>query len=600
MSAAAPAGPSALARLWRLWPYARADRGLLVGAAACMLLLGAATGAYAYLSGPALRFLLTGGEQGLSGLARVLPGLAHMDRERWRWLLPALIVAIAALKGLAYCGQFFSMGLFGHRVGLSLRRALFSRLCDLSPIQLTAQRQGDLLSRLSADVAAVETAANYAVGTYMRDGVQVVVLVGVALALEWRIALVAIVLVPLAVLPASRLTKSFLRRTREAQATLGVMAAQVQEGVQGIRTLQAFDAREAELARFDAQARVQLRAQQKANWARAAVPGLMELFAAVAISFAFLAAYGAKGDAAERFVSLLYALVLLYQPAKQLGRVGQMALAAAVSTERLLQLLELPRWVEDPPSPAPLPRLARGIELKDVAYSYGDRPALRGVSLTLPVGKVTALVGPSGSGKSTLTALLLRQARPSRGEILVDGVDVERAAVDAVRAQFALVTQEPLLFAATVRENLLLARPGASETELRRAAALAQADGFLSALPKGYDTPLGERGVRLSGGQKQRLALARALLADAPVLILDEATSSLDPESEREVQAALAAVLPGRTALVIAHRLSTVADADVVHVLQEGRVVESGTRTALLQQGGLFAQLWRLQHAGAA
>jgi subfamily B ATP-binding cassette protein MsbA len=246
-----------------------------------------------------------------------------------------------------------------------------------------------------------------------------------------------------------------------------------------------------------------------------------------------------------------------------------------------------------------LPPVKREICCEELRFAWktadGERVALDGLTLRLEVGRVTALVGESGSGKSSLTALLLRFEQPRGGRITIDGLDVTAATVESVRAQFALVTQEPLLFSATVRENLLVARPAATQAELDAACAVAAAGDFIAALPAGYDTPIGERGVTLSGGQKQRLCLARAVLADAPVLVLDEATSNLDPESERDVQRALERVLEGRTALVIAHRLSTVRRADVIAVLERGRVVEQGDHAALLARGGRYAELWAQQ-----
>ncbi len=259
-------------------------------------------------------------------------------------------------------------------------------------------------------------------------------------------------------------------------------------------------------------------------------------------------------------------------------------------------MLETPPLVTDAPGAKPAPRLARAVRLDTVSLSYGARPALSRLELDIPVGKVTALVGPSGGGKSTVAALILRFLRPDAGRILWDGVDVEACTVASLRAQVSLVTQEPLLFSGTVRENLLAVRPEATGGELRSALRAARAEEFVMALPRQWDTPLGERGARLSGGQRQRLALARAVLRDARLLVLDEATSSLDPEGEREVQAALEAVLPGRTALVIAHRLDTVCRADRIHVVVAGRVAEEGTHEALLARGGWYAEAWALQH----
>jgi subfamily B ATP-binding cassette protein MsbA len=324
----------------------------------------------------------------------------------------------------------------------------------------------------------------------------------------------------------------------------------------------------------------------------------MEVLAAAALAGMLAYAAATRAMEPEALLSLLTAVILVYQPVKELGRVTQFAVQAGVAGERIFALLDLRHPVEDAPDAVPAPALSRSLRLEGVTFAYGERRALDGLTLELPVGKVTALVGPSGGGKSTVTSLLLRFERPRSGRLLLDGVEADRYTAASVRAQFALVTQEPLLFSGSVLENVRFARPDATREEVEEAARVANADGFIRALPEGYETRIGERGVKLSGGQRQRLCIARAVLSRAPVLVLDEATSSLDPESEREVQAALAAVLPGRTALVIAHRLSTVMDAAVLHVVEAGRIVESGGHEELLRAGGRYAELWSLQTGG--
>jgi subfamily B ATP-binding cassette protein MsbA len=578
--------------LLRLGAYARGQGSRLALAFGAMAVLGLATGAYAWLVGPALRFLLTGGAGGLSGL----PGLHHVDRARALYVLPGLLVLLAVVKGLSYLAQFYWMGQFGQRTTAALRRSLFDALLAQSPAQLGNRLRGDLLSRFSADVRAVETAAIYTVGSYVRDGIQVLVLVGVALAADWRLAVAALACVPIAVLPVSALTRAVLRRTREGQARLGTLAGQAQELLSGIRTVQAYGAEEAEIRRFSSRALLHARALSRAAWARSAVPALTEVLAAGAVSAALAWAAATAGVPPERLVSLLAALLLLYQPAKDLGRTTQFATQAAAASERLFEVLDTIHPVADAPGARPAPPLMRDIALAGVEVRYGDRPALRGLDLTLPVGKVTALVGPSGGGKSTVVSLLLRFVRPSQGALFWDGEDLDCFSVASLRAQTALVTQDPLLFSGSIRENLVLARPSASDADVQRALALAHAEAFVRALPQGWHTPLGEQGAGLSGGQRQRLALARALLRDAALLVLDEATSSLDPESEREIQLALREVLRGRTALVVAHRLETVLEAHCIHVIDGGQVVERGTHGELLARGGAYARLWALQH----
>lgn len=586
--------------LWRLAPHARPHLGRLFLASLAMAVLALATGLYAFLVGPALRFLLTGGISALGRVASWAPALEGAARDRLLLVLPVVLVGVALVKGLAYAAQFTWTGQFGQRTVASLRRALLDALLRQSPVQLAGRMSGDLLSRFSADVNAVETAAIYAVGSWIRDGLQIAVLAAVAAALDWRLALVALAAVPVAGVPVARLTRSVLRRTREGQVRLGGMAGQLREALAAVRTVQAYGAEAAEATRFSSRAGAHAASLSRAGWARAAVPAVTEVLAALAVAAVLAWAAGGIHVAPERLLSFLAALILLYQPVKELGRSSQFATQGAAAAERLLEVLETPPLVSDVPGARPAPRLARSVRLEAVSLSYGDRPVLSRLDLEVPVGQVTALVGPSGGGKSTVAALLLRFLRPDAGRVLWDGVDLEACTTASLRAQVALVTQEPLLFSGTVRENLLAVRPEASGGDLRAALQAARAEEFVMALPRQWDTPLGERGARLSGGQRQRLALARAVLRDARLLVLDEATSNLDPEGEREVQEALEVVLPGRTALVIAHRLWTVARADRIHVLSSGRVGEEGTHAELLARRGWYAEAWALQHPRSA
>lgn len=583
----------------RLLALGRPHRRLLVIAFGCMAVVGLTTGAYAFLMGPALRFLLSGGVEGLSLLTRLVPDLAAWPRERFVMALPIVVVVVGAFKGVGYLGQFYFVGLFGQEVVKDLRRRIFERLLALSPGQRARLLSGELLSRFTADVAAVEQAATYTIASWLRDSLQIVILGVVAFVLSWKLSLLSLVAVPLAVLPASRLTRALMARTREGTDALGALAGQVQEGLGALRAIQAFNAEQAELHRFERRTASAEVALERAGWARAAVPGVMEILASAAIAGTLGWAASTGAVEPEALVSFLGAIILLYQPAKDLGRVSQFAIAAAVSLERIDALLSLPLRMSEP---AGLPEAPRGfteLRLEGVSFRWEAREVLRDVSLSLRAGQVTALVGGSGSGKSTLTSLLLRFEAPHSGRYLIDGVDATSRSLASVRRLFALVTQEPLLFSTSVRENLLVGRPEASGAELESACRTAQAWDFIQALPQGLETPIGERGVTLSGGQKQRLALARALVSGAPVLVLDEATSNLDSQSEREVQAALERVLPGHTALVIAHRLSTIQRADRIVVLEDGQVVEEGTHAQLLAREGAYARLWRAQTGSA-
>lgn len=575
----------------------RPHRRLLGVAFACMALVGLTTGAYAFLMGPALRFLLTGGVEGLGWVQALVPSLASWPRDSLVLALPIAVVVIGAIKGVGYLGQFYFVGLFGQRVVHDLRRRLFERLLTLSPGQRSKLLSGELLSRFTVDVAAVEQAATYTVASWLRDSMQIVILAGVAFAVSWKLALLTLLAAPVAVVPAARLTRALLARTRAGQAALGSLAGQLAEGLGAMKTLQAFNAEALEGARFRGHTRSAAKALSLAAWARAAVPGVMEVVASAAIASTLAWAVSSGSVEPEALVSFIGAIVLLAQPAKDLGRVSQFAISAGVALERIQAVLALPERV--PETGSATAALGRRLRLEDVTFAWAEVPVLNGLTLELTTHQVTAIVGPSGSGKSTLASLLLRFEVPTRGRYLIDDLEVTSFSRASVRALFALVTQDPLLFSASVRDNLLVARPQATALELEQACRTANAWDFIDALPARLDTAIGERGVTLSGGQKQRLALARALLSQAPVLVLDEATSSLDPHGEREVQAALDRLLPGRTALVIAHRLDTIRHADTIVVIDAGRVAEQGTHAQLLERGGLYARLWRAQNEAA-
>jgi subfamily B ATP-binding cassette protein MsbA len=463
------------------------------------------------------------------------------------------------------------------------------------------------MSRFSADVQSVETAVSYAVSSYIRDGLTIVVMLLNCFVLDWRLSLMAFVAVPVTFLPIVRIARRLKRVTQQSQSALGRISELVQEALSGMRVVQAFGMERWESGRFHAENHRWLRIMRKSFVVRAFYSPLMEVMAAVGLSLAIWWVGGRilRGELeAGKFFSFVAAVLLLYSPVKQLGKVGQIALQGSAAAERIFEVLDARSAVPDLGTAA-LPTFSREIAFEDVSFSYGNGPVLEGVSLALRKGEVVALVGPSGGGKTTAANLLPRFWDPSGGRITIDGVDIRTVSLASLRAQIAVVTQETVLFNETVRANIAYGRPDLSDAEVERAARMAHAHDFISALPQGYRTQVGEKGVLLSGGQRQRIAIARAFLKDAPILLLDEATSALDSESEREVQRALEELMGfrgrggARTTLVIAHRLSTIRNADRIVVLSAGRVVEVGRHDALIEQGGEYARLYRIFEGAA-
>ncbi len=568
----------------RLLGYLRPYRGLLVAGVGASLLAAAATAAYAWVVGPLLRAVLTGEAVTVAGLR--LPPDELLRR------LPLVVVAVAAVKATAQFLQGGWMQRLGQRVMADLRGFLYGRLLAQPPAFFERRHSGELLSRFTADVPLVEFAVTQALSSYVKDGLQILALLATCALIDVKLFLLTFVVMPATVVPVTRFARSLKKVALRSQASLGALGALTAEQLQNLPVVQAYGGVDRAVAAFDTEAERYLKEMRRSLFLRGAFSPTVELLGIIGVALVVM--WGARAVAAEpalagRLLSFIAAALLLYQPVKSLSGTFSQVLTGLVAAERLFALADEPTPPDEGLEARPL---ARELVLEEVRATYSDgREGLRGASLTVPAGARVALVGASGAGKTTLFSVLLGFVPASGGQVRWDGAPLSALKPSSIRAQMAWVPQEPVLFSGTVRHNLLLGRPGASDAELWEALALAHAEDFVRALPGGLEEPVGERGARLSGGQRQRLALARAFLRRPSLLLLDEPTSALDAESEAAVGEGLAELMKGRTVLVIAHRLSTVRDADLIAVMEAGRVVESGTHAELVARQGRYVQL---------
>lgn len=516
----------------------------------------------------------------------------------------ATLAGIGLILALASAARFYAVNWLGERVVADIRRDVFKHLTGLSPAFYEVSHSGEVMSRLTADTTQVKAAASTVISQSLRN---ILLLIGATVMMvvtSPKLSLAVLIAIPIIVLPLVAYGRAVRALSRQAQDTLAQASAYASESLSQVRVMQAFTHEDAAAARFGAAVD---RSFEAANARAKARAGLTAI--AIFLIFASVVGvlwYGAQdvlsgvmtGGRLSQFV--LYA-VLAATAVGGLSEVwGELAQCMGAA-ERLSELLQVQSQIKSPRSPKPLPVPPRGeIAFRDVSFSYPLRPeinALDRVSFQAAPGERVALVGPSGAGKTTIFALLLRFYDPSRGTVEIDGVAVNEADLAALRARFALVPQEPALFADTVAANIAYGATEAAESEIEAAAKTAFAHDFIMALPHGYGTMLGEGGVTLSAGQRQRIAIARAVLRNAPILLLDEATSALDSESETLVQKALDKIMEGRTTLVIAHRLATVMRADRILVLDRGRLVEEGTHQSLIGRGGVYKRLAELQFA---
>lgn len=531
----------------------------------------------------------------------IFDGVLNSSTESVRWIATMLLCAFAA-KGLGAYVSSYLMTDVGQRVVMDLRNRLYQHILNQSAAFFSRHTSGQLVSRITSDVAQVQTAASETLADLIRESVTVVGFAAWLVYLDAELAVLCIATVPLVVYPLVRLgqrVRSTTRRGQEHQEHLTHVAT---EGLTGHRIVKAFGAEERESARFSAVGQSLYRNNMRVTAAMSALPPLMEFIGGIAAAGAIWYA-SIKITSGElttgQFGSFLFAAFSLYAPIKKLSRVNAGLQQAIAAAQRIFEMLDTHSEVKERPGAKALAPLQSTVEFRDVAFAYDDTPdkhILRHVSFTARAGQVVALVGLSGAGKTTLVNLIPRFYDVTEGALLIDGVDVRDVTLASLRGQIALVTQENVLFDDTIATNIAYGAPHASREAIEAAAQAAHAHDFILEVEGGYEARIGERGQRLSGGQRQRLAIARAILTNAPILVLDEATSALDSESEQAVQAALVNLMRDRTTFVIAHRLSTVRHADLIVALEDGQVAELGAHDSLIDRaGGVYARLHALQ-----
>ncbi len=563
-----------------LHDYVRGEWGLFALAIFCMLLTSAISGLVPLMVNWEIKLIFL-----QKNAALLLP-------------LALAVTGVVALRAVTlFCGRMWLDSL-AERVAAHAQRDMFARLVRRDLADLNAVHSGQFVSGFLYDATLMRDALTQGMAAIFLEAVQLVVYVAYVLIADWQLGLFVLIILPGVAWAMERLGGSMRRAATRGMRETGNLSVVLSEAMDGRRIIKAYGLEAHSIARVETQLRSRLGTLLKAVRLRAAAAPVTDLFLGIVFGLVlFVAGWQILHDriTINAFFGFLTALLLAQQPVRNLSQLWPTASAGFAAATRIFDAIDArPAIVNRPDATALVPK-GGAVSFRDVGFSYhaDAGPILAHVDMDVPAGRKIALVGPSGAGKSTIFNLLLRFYDADCGTIAIDGQDIQALTLESLRAAIAIVTQEAVLFDESIADNIALGRPGASLAEIKAAARNAAAHDFIEALPGGYDTRVGEGGLKLSGGQRQRIAIARAMLRNAPILLLDEATSALDAESERQVQEALSRLMKGRTTIVIAHRLSTVVDADRIYVLDRGRIVQSGTHAELITENGLYASLYR-------
>ena len=564
----------------RLLQFSRPYWLRIVAAALASLAVGGMDGVFAYLSGRIVKQLF--------------------EQSNWLVLtyLPAGIIVIFLVRGLGRFVNDYFIRTAGQLAIQDIRNELYSRTIRLDLAYFSHNRTGALISRVLNDVSVMQEGVASVITGLFRDGFGALFLLGVIFFLNWKLAIITFLVLPATVYPAQKIGRRIKNAARASQGRMGDLTSILQESYAGIKVIKAFGLEERETVKFSAANRAFYHFVRKGIKYEGISAPVMEILTSLGVAGVFWGGIVMVRNGTltpENLISFVAAMVLLYNPVKKLNNLYNALQRSLGAAERVFEAIAEVPDIVDPPHPVPLSRAEGRIELRDVSFRYKDEFVLMNINLKAERGELVALVGPSGGGKTTLVSLIPRFYDVTGGAVLIDGVDVRQISLYDLMARIALVDQETFLFNDTIANNIRYGKPDASDAEVIAAAQAAFAHDFITEMPNGYETGIGDRGVRLSGGQRQRICIARAILKDAPVLILDEATSALDTESELMVQEALNNLMANRTTFVIAHRLSTILHADRIVVLDHGEIVESGTHAELLALGGVYKKFHGLQ-----
>lgn len=564
----------------RLLLMARQYYVRFIFAAFCMLIAGGLQSAMPLIAKPAIDEIFV-----------------RKDISAMNWI-PFAVVAIFLFKGLCNYGQAILMNSIGLRIIADLRNKLYEQIQKQSLSFFAGHPTGLLMSRITNDVQSVQTASSDAVTALVKDSFMLVCLVGVIFYTDWKLALIAMIVFPLTIYPISWFGRKMRKVTTSTQITMGNLNSLLQETISGARIVKAFCMEKYENKRFAAENERLFKHYMKAVSVNAISSPLMDFLGGLGIAavifyggYNVVHGYSTPGT----FFSFIAALLMLYEPVKRLTNVNNTINQGIAGADRIFSIIDLVPDIEDKTDAVVLPPISKSIDLRNVTFSYETMPVLKNINLSIKAGEVVAFVGMSGGGKTSLVNLIPRFYDVNAGCILIDGYNIRDVSLQSLRRQIAIVTQQTILFNDTVKNNIAYGDIERTETDITNAAKAANAHDFIMKLPTGYDSNIGELGTKLSGGEKQRISIARALLKNAPILILDEATSSLDTEAEIEVQDALDNLMKGRTTLVIAHRLSTIRNANRIIALVNGQIVEEGSHETLMEKKGEYFRLYNLQ-----